>query len=162
MTVSTNYSSIDKLAAARVLVARLGCNPQLGWWGGPDESEATANLTERILPRTFNVALVQTACEAARRVHEQLAGSRSCHLFNLPDGLEQAVSRLIRQGDPSIAIEFKEPPAAKIADSPAEGPIRMGLTRDIATSADLNLLVYIYTSAARRQTKSSPIPYFAD
>ncbi|MCE5200794.1 MAG: BrxE family protein [Armatimonadota bacterium] len=164
----------DQSAWARLamIVARLGADPEYGWWKTDAATITGVSMMNRILPRTGDTAVVLTTAEAAARVHDSHVGSTSVfHLFRLPgsDGLnlEAMISnteaqrreiKLISTSDREELRSLLAEIALSIPNEAGSGPVSLGSVNQSELLDMLSRLAGLYWIGFRDGKET--YPYF--
>lgn len=130
---------------ARFVVAKLGEAAITPWWKTAVMTPAGERFLERLFPRTYRIAAIETAGRAAAIVHDERIGRiGSYHLFRLPLADEVLLHEALRQPESGERLADLAPILdrgallGRLADlaepSPptdASGPVYCGTTAEI-------------------------------
>src|SRR5215471_6648991 len=92
----TSPSHIHALYHLRLYVAALGERLSPPWWRTEFLSPTGLRIVQRLFPRIYLAAALESATVAARRDHDANIGRRSFHLFRLSAYMERQLAELIR------------------------------------------------------------------
>jgi len=162
----TGFSKTEAILQLRLLVGFLGERAQFGWWHTSFYEPSSRLFLEPVFSKTSRLAQYHGVMEAARRLHDEHLSVGSCHLFRLPEELEQDLHALIQSsaGDnlatrsPQTkeealkAIMVLAPNAAKFT----EGPKLVGSINDIDSPNAIQLFAAAYLSAFQQNLKTYP------
>jgi hypothetical protein len=164
----TSQSHIYAICHVRLHVAALGERLSPQWWRTEFLSPTGLRYVQRLFPRTYLAAALESATAAARRDHDANIGRRSFHLFRLPAHMERQLADLIRTegaltdskilDTPEQIIEVLEAFALQGTTLTGTGPRLLGAIKDISTPTTINKLTSLYAYAAR--TGERTYPYF--
>lgn len=152
------------LAELRVLVGCLG-EQSPAWWSSKFFEQTAQAFLEPVFGRSVRQAQYQGVTEAAGLVHDEHIGvGRICHLFHMPERLEQAAADVIADPD-SAGVIFKntqEPELARTrlgemasAKTAAAGPIVVGdVGQDVSDA--LAAMAGLYLDAFRQGIRTFP------
>jgi len=165
-----SHSLIEKLTTLRALVGFLGEKQQYGWWDTNFLSQTGQEFLNIIFPRSAFAAGINSVTEAARRLHDSRIGKGGVyHLFRLPAGFEQVVHEDLFDFNLSeVLSHFKEKEAAlerlqAIAGNhleASEGPIQIGIDKDLMRIASIKKLAKYYAHAFGNEIQA--FPYFTE
>src|SRR5438309_500108 len=83
------HGPVDNIIRLRLLVGFLGEKRHAGWWDSGFLDPTGGRFLSATFPRTFLVAGIRSATEAARLVHDSQIGRVGVfHLFRLPVDIE--------------------------------------------------------------------------
>jgi hypothetical protein len=124
--------------------------------------------TQRLFPRVYLAAALESATVAALRDHDANIGRRSFHLFRLSAHMERQLADLVRTegtlADSTIPdtsaqlIEMLEALALPEVTLVGIGPTLVGSINDISKPTIIKRLASLYAYAARKGEKV--YPYF--
>ena len=164
----TAQSHIHALCHLRLHVAALGERLSPPWWRTEFLSPAGLRFVQRLFPRAYLAAALESATVAARRDHDANIGRRSFHLFRLPAHMERQLADLTRTegalahsiipDTPAQLIEVLEALAIQSRTLVGTGPRLLGSIKDISTPTTINTLASLYVYAARKGERI--YPYF--
>ena len=163
---STN-TGIAELLRLRLIVAALGERLPKPWWRCQFLSVTGLRFMERVFPRRFTAAALESATVAARRDHDANIGARSYHLFRLPPHLEdQLIEALADDGlnaddlpDSAEGIMDRLTQLGSEAGLPSgSGPKSLGGVNQVLKPAVLGSIAGLYARAAQEETRI--YPYF--
>ncbi len=161
---------IEAVVSARFLVACLGETASPAWWRSEATDATSRRLLERLYPRTFLVASLDTASRAAALEHDNHLGRiGTYHLFRLPAGTESALHELLA-GETGMALlrqlaslEHPEQRLARLDEvagqsevTSARGPLRCGSVDDLPSGRVLQRMCAAYAHAFRDGTPVYP------
>jgi len=152
----------------RLYVAALGERLSPPWWRTEFLSPTGLRYTQRLFPRIYLAAALESATVAARRDHDANIGRRSFHLFRLSAYIERQLADLIRTesafADSTVPdtsaqlIEMLEALALPEVTLVGTGPTLVGSINDISKPTTINRLASLYAYAARKGERV--YPYF--
>ena len=160
---------INNIIRLRLLVGFLGERRQASWWDSGFLDSTGVRFLSATFPRTFFVAGIRSATEAARLVHDSQIGRVGVfHLFRLPvdieDRLEVHLAEVANswvKPAPSdrddALIELRQFAESRI--SAPKGPVQIGVPGKILTTASVSELAAHYESAFSGSFQC--FPYFA-
>jgi len=164
----TSQSHIHATCHLRLHVAALGERLSPPWWRTEFLSPTGLRFVQRLFPRAYLAAALESATVAARRDHDANIGRRSFHLFRLPAHIERQLADLMRTDDvfadatipdtPVQLIEVLEALALQGTTLVGTGPRLLGSLNDINTPTTINKLASLYAYAARKGERI--YPYF--
>lgn len=163
----------ETIVAVRLLVGALGEKAAADgtpWWPGRFTSAAGLRSLEKIFPKSWAQAALESVVESARRVHDDRLGAvadRVYHLFRLPDDVEDRVADWLRRPETALA----PPPdnrdailtalrAYGAAAGAPTGPLCLGRESRLLHAATYHELAATYLLAA--DTGVTVIPYFEE
>ena len=164
--MANTNATIHELLKLRLLVAALGERLPQPWWRSQFLSPTGLRYMERIFPRRFAAAALESATVAACREHDANVGARSYHLFRFCPHLEDRLAKAVAEGalDSDILPETAPGLLALITqlgsdtDLPSgTGPKSLGSVDDILKPSTLAKIAGLYARAA--QDKSRIYPY---
>jgi len=163
-----SQSYIHAICHLRLHVAALGERLTPPWWRTEFLSSTGLRYVQRLFPRMYLAAALESATVAARRDHDANIGRRSFHLFRLPAHTERQLADLIRtegaleesiiSDTPAQLIEMLEALALPEAMLTGTGPRLVGSINDITKPTTVNRLASLYAYAARKGERV--YPYF--
>lgn len=166
--MSTLQSHIHAICHLRLQVAALGERLSPPWWRTEFLSPTGLRFVQRLFPRSYLAAALESATVAARRDHDANIGRRSFHLFRLPAHMERQLANLIRTegalakaitpDTPAQLIEVLEAFALQGTTLVGTGPRLLGSINDISKPTIINTLASLYAYAARQGERI--YPYF--
>lgn len=152
----------------RFLVGYLGEKGQYGWWQTSFISASSAMFLTPAFPRTTLSAQYHGITEAARRIHDDHIGiGKVYHLFRLPEEIEQDLHTTLSESRASFPPELLATRDAALTElvkvasgsiSAPEGPVKIGVAKDILSSGAITTLARHYVAAFSVGTKT--YPYF--
>lgn len=160
---------VNNIIRLRLLVGFLGEKRQAGWWDSRFLDSTGGQFLSAAFPRTFLVAGIRSATEAARLVHDSQIGRVGIfHLFRLPvdieDRLEVHLAEVANSwAKPALSdrdnalIELRQFAECRI--SAPKGPVQIGVPGKILTTASVSELAAHYESAFSNSFQC--FPYFA-
>jgi len=164
-------SLLDDFIKLRILVAALGEKPNAGWWDSSFLGNAGVRYLTYAFPRAPELAAIQGAVEAARRVHDALIGIHGItHLFRQSYEVELLILDYLKSNRAELYVQmspaYSNPSMCKsllldIAGAPElkhEGPIQLGLANGLPDSKSLKRIAAIYVGALESGTCA--LPYF--
>ena len=164
----TAQSHIQAICHLRLHVAALGERLSPPWWRTEFLSSTGLRYVQRLFPRIYLAAALESATVAARRDHDANIGRRSFHLFRLPAHMERQLADLIRTegawakaitpDTPVQLIEVLEAFVLQGTTLTGTGPRLLGSIKDISTPTIINTLASLYAYAARKGERI--YPYF--
>jgi hypothetical protein len=110
----------------RIAVSFLGEKNQAGWWRTSFLNTTGFKFIERLFPKTSRVAAIESAAEAAKRVHDEAIGKgQVCHLFRFAPEFEETLHGIAVSMSPGeIESICASPDAARRElDDAAEGSV---------------------------------------
>ena len=159
---------IHAICHLRLHVAALGERLTPPWWRTEFLSSTGLRYVQRLFPRMYLAAALESATVAARRDHDANIGRRSFHLFRLSAHMERQLADLIRaegalgesiiSDTPAQLIEMLEALALPEATLVGTGPRLVGSINDITKPTTVNRLASLYAYAARKGERV--YPYF--
>src|SRR5438132_10293692 len=87
---------IHAICHLRLHVAALGERLSPPWWRTEFLSPTGLRFVQRLFPRAYLAAALESVTVAARRDHDANIGRRSFHLFRLPAHMERQLADLMR------------------------------------------------------------------
>jgi hypothetical protein len=166
--MSTSQPYLHVTCRLRFYVAALGERLSPPWWRTEFLSPTGLRYIQRLFPRTFLAAALESATVAIRRDHDANIGRRSFHLFRLPAYMERQLAGLIRTegafadskipDTPAQIIEVLEALVLQETTLGGTGPRLLGSINDISKSTTINKLASLYVYAARQGERI--YPYF--
>ena len=90
--MASTDTAVHDLLRLRLTVAALGELLPKPWWRSQFLSPTGLHYMERLFPRRFVAAALESATVAACRDHDANVGIRSYHLFRLPPHVEDRLS----------------------------------------------------------------------
>jgi hypothetical protein len=164
----TSPSHIHALYHLRFYVAALGERLSPPWWRTEFLSPTGLRIVQRLFPRIYLAAALESATVAARRDHDANIGKRSFHLFRLSAHMERRLTELIRTegafADSTVPdtsaqlIEMLEVLALPEATLVGTGPRLVGSINDMSKPTTIKRLASLYAYAARKGERV--YPYF--
>lgn len=152
----------------RALVGFLGEKAQAGWWDTMFVSPTGLRYLGVTFPQTTFAAAVMSVTEAARRLHDERIGRGGvCHLFRLPLPVEEQLHQVLLRGDWTGLRSHLTDRATALAALRAkaedglrapEGPVQIGVGKNIPTAFAIEELAKHYHDAFSRDIQS--FPYF--
>lgn len=162
---------LDEFIKLRILVAALGEKPNAGWWESSFLRETGIRYLAYAFPRASELAAIQGAVEAARRVHDARIGATGVtHLFRQPYEVELLILDYLKSNGAELhtrmSLIYSKPPVCKssllaIAGTPEsghEGPMQIGLAKGLPDSKSLRRMAAIYLGAL--DNGKCALPYF--
>ena len=162
---------LDEIIELRILVAALGEKPNAGWWESSFLGETGVRYLAYAFPRAPELAAVQGAVEAARRVHDaRIGASGVTHLFRQSYEVELLILDYLKTNAAEIRARmfstYTKPLVCKssllaIAGAPEqghEGPIQMGLVKGLPDGKSIKRMAAIYLGAF--EASKCALPYF--
>ena len=154
---------LPSIIEARFLVARLGEIASPPWWRCEATSAVGRRMLERLYPRTFFAASLETASRAACIEHDLRLGRLGAyHLFRLPSAYETAIHDQLQLPttknllQTTAALDGVEQILGALSNlagsenlSMARGPIRCGTTEELRSNRPLQRMCAAYLSAFR-------------
>ncbi len=154
---------LPSIIEARFLVAKLGEIASPPWWRSEATSIVGRRMLERLYPRTFLTASLETASRAASIEHDLHLGKIGAyHLFRLPTVYETAIHdqlqmpatknllQTIAALDKSEQILIALSALAGIENlSMARGPLRCGIIDELRNNRPIQRMCVAYLSAFR-------------
>ena len=163
-----SQSYIHAICHLRLHVAALGERLTPPWWRTEFLSSTGLRYVQRLFPRIYLAAALESATVAARRDHDANIGRRSFHLFRLSAHMERQLTDLIRtegalgesivSDTPAQLIEMLEALTLSEARLVGTGPRLVGSINDITKPTTVNRLASLYAYAARKGERV--YPYF--
>ena len=164
----TSPSNIHTICHLRLYVAALGERLSPQWWRTEFLSPTGLRFAQRLFPRTYLAAALESVTVAAGRDHDANIGRRSFHLFRLPVHIERQLGDFIRTDGafadsqlpdtPAQLIEVLQALAFQESTLVGTGPRLLGSMNDIATPLTIKKLASLYAYAARQGERT--YPYF--
>ena len=161
--------SVDSFIQLRIFVAALGEKTQAGWWGSTFLSETGVRYLSFAFPRAPEIAAIQGAVEAAKRVHDERIGATGVtHLFRQAHEIELLLLDHLMAAGPALRNQmvelYSKPQACKSAllllagapESGHEGPIQIGAARGIPDDVAIRRMAAIYLGAFESGRPSFP------
>lgn len=158
-------AALRELLHLRIAVATLGERLPKPWWRSQFLSPTGLRYMERIFPRRYVAAALESATVAAGRDHDANVGARSYHLFRLPPHLEDRLAEAVAEG----ALDDDKFPEAvpellvHVANLGAEaelpsgtGPKLLGSVDGILKPAVLAKMAGLYARAAQDESRIYP------
>jgi hypothetical protein len=148
---------------ARFLVARLGEIASSPWWRCEATSVVGRRMLERLYPRTFLAASLETASRAACIEHDLRIGKLGAyHLFRLPSAYEATIHDQLQVPTTRnflqtiAALDGVEQILGALSNlvgnenlSLSRGPIRCGTTSELRSTRPIQRMCAAYLSAFR-------------
>jgi hypothetical protein len=164
---------IREILSLRTIVSMLGERTTPPWWRTQFLTEVGLRALTRVFPRTATSAALSSVFIAARVEHDKRIGlGGRYHLFRLPDSLEHPVSLLmsedvfatqmrglVSKGRDDLIHELGTIAHGR-RETPADGPMRLGSSVNIADAVDVEGLGAQYRYSF--QTNRRVFPYFDD
>ena len=164
---------IEAILSARFLVAGMGETTSPPWWRCEATGPASLRMLERIYPRTFLAASLETASRAAGSEHDaHIRRMGTYHLFRLPIGSETALHELAasEQGIGWLrqiaSLEGREAHLAQLAQLDAladmrelmagRGPVRCGTVNELPSGYAVRRMCAAYARGFRDGTPVYP------
>ena len=164
----TSPSHIHAICHLRLHIAVLGERLSPPWWRTEFLSPTGLRIVQRLFPRIYLAAALESATVAARRDHDANIGRRSFHLFRLSAHMEHQLADLTRfegafadstiTDAPPQLIEMLEALALPAATWVGTGPRLVGSVNDISKPMTIGRLASLYAYAARKGERV--YPYF--
>jgi len=160
---------VNNIIRLRLLVGFLGEDRSARWWDSGFLDSTGCRFLSATFPRTFLVAGIRSATEAARLVHDSQIGRVGVfHLFRLPVDMEDRLEVHLAEVPDSWAkpalsdrndalIELRQFAESRI--SAPKGPVQIGVPGKILTTASVSELAAHYESAFSGGFQC--FPYFA-
>ena len=165
----TEHDLHHRILRLRVAVSFLGEKNQAAWWRTSFLSATGFKFIERLFPKTSRAAAVESAAEAAKRVHDAAIGKgQVLHLFRFSPELEETLHDIAVSMSPSeieticastdaARRELSAAAAGEIDSS--VGPKQIGKLAVAIQPASIDKLAAFYLSGFDAGT---PVfPYFA-
>lgn len=162
---------LDGFIELRILVAVLGEKNNAGWWESSFLGESGIRYLAYAFPRAPELAAVQGAVEAARRVHDaRIGASGVTHLFRQSYEVELLILDYLKTHILEIrdrmSSTYSKLPVCKsslvaIAGEPElghEGPMQMGSVIGLPDSKSIKRMAAIYLGAL--DAGKCALPYF--
>jgi hypothetical protein len=154
---------LPSIIEARFLVASLGEIASPPWWRSEATSAVGRRMLERLYPRTFLTASLETVSRAASIEHDLHIGRLGAyHLFRLPIAYEAAIhdqlqlpttKNLLQTTAALDGVEYILGALSNLVGnenlSMARGPIRCGTTEELRSNRPLQRMCAAYLSAFR-------------
>ena len=155
----------------RLVVSYLGERAQFNWWQSDFFGATAPSFLNPVFPRTRLLAQVEGSSAAARHLHDERVGvGRACHLFRLPEDLEQdfhqrlqevsaerELSELLSGQEAALnylVVTYGEPKSEVV------GPVLVGDVSEIASVEVVGSMAHAYLAGFRIGT---PVfPYLKD
>jgi hypothetical protein len=154
---------LPSIIEARFLVASLGEIASPPWWRSEATSVVGRKMLERLYPRTFLAASLETSSRAACIEHDLRVGRLGAyHLFRLPSAYEAVIhdqiqlpaTKLLLQT--TAALDEVEQILATLSElagnenlTMARGPVKCGTIDDLRSSRPIQRMCAAYLSAFR-------------
>ncbi len=164
-------SALTSLAELRLLVGFLGEKDQFAWWKSSFFGPGCNAFLAPVFPRTQLLAQYAGLSRAAALLHDDHIGVGDvCHLFRLPEDLEQVVHRLVVE--PSIretltgSVKNREVALASLREMAVptkeapDGAVRAGSLTDVRGSSAWRTVAAHYLQAFDRGVQA--YPFFSD
>lgn len=158
-------AAIHELLRLRLLVAALGERLPKPWWRSQFLSPTGLRYMERIFPRRYVAAALESTAVAAGRDHDANVGARSYHLFRLPPHLEDRLAEAVAEGalDSDKLPEAVPELLAQVAKLGSEaelptgtGPKSLGSVDGILKPSVLAKMAGLYARAAQDESRIYP------
>lgn len=162
---------LDEFTELRILVATLGEKTNAGWWESSFLGETGVRYLAYAFPRAPELAAIQGAAEAARRVHDARIGTSGVtHLFRQSYEVELLILDYLKTNSTEIRARmsstYSKPPVCKslllaIAGAPElghEGPMQLGSAIGLPDSKSIKRMAAIYLGAL--DAGKCALPYF--
>tara|TARA_R110002096_G_scaffold70955_6_gene169926 strand:- start:819 stop:1349 length:531 start_codon:yes stop_codon:yes gene_type:complete len=159
---------LEDLLHLRAIVGFIGQENLKGWWDTSLLETTGIRFLETIFPRSARLAALNSTVEAAGKVHDEATGRMGLfHLFRLPISLEDRISEVSRTVDLSEVLRGCEDIDSAIdrlkgfapsGVSASEGPVQIGVERNILTKNSVEELAAHYSSAFDQEIQC--FPYF--
>lgn len=163
----------ETIVSVRLLVGALGEKPAANgqsWWPGHFTSGPGLRSLEKIFPKSWAQAALESVVESARRTHDDRLGAladRAYHLFRLPDDVEDRVADWLRRPDVALPV----PPDGRdailqalraygVAETAGAGPLCLGRESRLLQASTYHELAGTYLLAA--DTGATVFPYFEE
>lgn len=160
-------SALTSLAELRLLVGFLGEKDQFAWWKSSFFGPGCNAFLAPAFPRTQLLAQYEGISRAAALLHDDHIGvGEVCHLFRLPEDLEQAVHRLVVE--PSVReiltgrVKNREVAVTRLREmavpskEAAEGAVRAGSLADVRGGSAWRTVAAHYLQAFDRGVQAYP------
>jgi hypothetical protein len=161
---------LKTIVQLRISVAALGEKNGAAWWDCSFLEEASIRYLSYAFPRAPELAALEGAFEAARRVHDTRIGVQGVnHLFRLPYEIELRLVDTMKMEIPDLCSYMKNANAdpskymsslsgiASVAEPGYEGPLKIGSSaEEMLTEATLKRMAAIYLGAFNSRKKSFP------
>ena len=156
----------------RVVVAALGEVVDPPWWRTEFLTPAGIRFLERLYPRTYFVAAVESTGKAAMVIHDRSVGRVGAyHLYRLPADLEIELqtsrtdleNRGVQDfsgalGDRNLLLQFLTNLGEEACPEVDQGPFRVGSGSDVHTNHGLSMSAAVYLKAFSKSVHG--FPYF--
>ncbi|HRW25338.1 MAG TPA: BrxE family protein [Spirochaetia bacterium] len=162
---------LDEFIELRILVAALGEKNNAGWWESSFLKETGVRYLAYAFPRAPEIAAIQGAVEAARRVHDaRIGASGVTHLFRQSYEVELLILDYLKGNIRSIhdrmSSIYSKPYECEISlramaaapESGHEGPVQIGTVNGLPEENALKRMAAIYLGALGGGTCA--LPYF--
>jgi hypothetical protein len=161
---------LPSIIEARFLVASLGEIASPLWWRSEATSVVGKRMLERLYPRTFLAASLETASRAACIEHDLRIGRLGAyHLFRLPSAYEAAIHDQLQLPTTknllhtTAALDGVEQILGALSNlagnenfSMARGPVKCGTIDDLRSIRPIQRMCSAYVSAFRGSGTTYP------
>ncbi len=159
-------SLLPTLLQLRLFVGFLGERAQFAWWPTSFYDASSRLFLEPVFSKTSRLAQYHGVLEAARRLHDEHLSVGSCHLFRLPEEIEQDLHAAVQIGvgeelssqapqTKEVALDALKRLAATSRTS-SLGPTAVGSIKDLGSAATLKAIAAAYLSAFTQNAKTYP------
>ncbi len=162
-----NVELVEKLAKLRIIIGYLGEREQFGWWQSSFFTQGSSAFLAPLFSRTQVLAQCSGVTQAAALIHDERIGVGSVyHLFRLPEDMEQAIHKTLRETILPDAVKNKEAALndlrkfASKPDNGSEGPVLLGAKSSLLELSSWQNVCGLYLEAFDRGIKI--YPYFAE
>lgn len=156
----------------QVLVLALGESKHYNWWKCSFLSPTGISFLQRLYPRAYFWNAVRSSSIAACAVHDSSVGVGNVfHLFRLPQDVNRALREIAGEernqltaelsallGDRARLLESLKAIAGGQLKKVQPGPIKVGMTQDLAKSGSISSMASLYSAAFLNDSKT--FPYF--
>lgn len=154
------------LMEMRLLIGFLGERAQFGWWPTAFYGASSRPFLEPVFSKTTRLAQYYGVLEVARRQHDEHLSVGCYHLFRLPEEVEQDLHLIMQStvGE-ELTVKYLQTKAVALDELKrialsmvqiGEGPLAVGIIKDLASSNTLQAIGSAYLSAFSRKTKIFP------
>lgn len=169
--VSMQTNDLDILATLRLLIGFLGEKGNFSWWESSFFVAGSKAFLAPVFPRTRLLAQHEGVTRAAALKHDDRIGVGDvCHLFRLPEDVEQGLHRVLQDSavQDSLATHLQNRDLAlsqliEIAGTKCEtaaGPVCVGGLQDLRETSTWRTVAAQYAHAFDQGIQV--YPYFSD
>lgn len=175
-SIKSKNDLLELIINLRATILTLGETADSPWWRTEFMNETGFRFLERIFPRSYFQAALNSAGKAARDAHDRSTGKVGVyHLFRLPEGLEAAIHTHLTTLNGDLSAEYRELFTEKstllgrlkslsgkehVADEPIAGALRIGNESDCKKVESYQKAAAVYYNAFQNGKQS--FPYFAE